>query len=106
MFRVIKCTTKLQSHLLETSLSTRNTLLNYEKSSLPFPDDFFDEYTIKHHLLFHRRKKKTATPIKTRNKIPPITPPTIAPVFDFFPLGGAKTIYEHIRNIIATAVND
>ena len=37
--------------------------------------------------LFHRRKKKTATPTSIRNKMPPITPPAIAPVFDL----GSKT---------------
>ena len=46
-------------------------------------------------LLFHRRKKKTATPTSIRNTIPPITPPAIAPVFD---LGSKTANLKHYRN--------
>ena len=53
---------------------------------------------MKLYLLFQRRKKKTPTPIRI-NKMPPITPPTIAPIFDFFPSGGAKQQDENIENI-------
>ena len=65
-----------------------------KKCGLTSPDDFFDEHNIKLYLLLHRRKKKTTTPIRTRKKIPPMIPPTIAPVFGFFlsVSGGAKTI--------------
>lgn len=73
--------------------------VTFSKILLLFLATFSDECNIKLYLLFQRRKKKTPTPIRTRNKIPPMTPPTIALVFDFFSLGAAKTANENIRKI-------
>ena len=67
-YQVVKCATKLLSHLLETCLSTRNTLVKREKRSVTFPDDFFYRYKDKTSLTFPAEKEEDGNSYKNQEQ--------------------------------------
>ena len=66
-YQVVKCATKLLSHLLETCLSTRNTLVKREKRSVTFPD-FFYRYKDKTSLTFPAEKEEDGNSYKNQEQ--------------------------------------